>query len=129
MSYSAHSLTRRKEDGVVYGDQNYIMEIWGFTCDSPARSLITGNRGHTARNACPKCKTNGVYYTKILRSPARCVEEKHFRISTLFYGPTKTLSTGRLRISTPCRQLYCRNWTSTGCWISRWTICTSAVLE
>ncbi len=51
-----------EEDGVVYSEQHYRVKIWGFTCDSPARSFITGTRGHTAQNACPKCKTNGVYY-------------------------------------------------------------------
>lgn len=115
-----------KEDSFVQGVQHYTVKIWGCTCDSSAGSFITGNRGITARNACPK-------YAKqmecITRSPARCVKEKHSRISTLLYGLTKTLSTGHVRISTQWRQLCWRNWTSTWCWISHWIKCITAVMD
>jgi len=42
----------------------FAVKIWGFSCDAPARSFITGTKGHTAKNACPKCLTTGVYYRK-----------------------------------------------------------------
>lgn len=115
-----------KEDSFVQGVQHYTVKIWGCSCDSSAGSFITGNRGITVRNACPK-------YAKqmecITRSPARCVKEKHSRISTLLYGLTKTLSTGHVRISTQWGQLCWRNWTSTWCWISRWIKCITAVMD
>ncbi len=101
-----------KEDSFVQGVQHYTVKIWGCSCDSSAGSFITGNRGITVRNACPK-------YAKqmecITRSPARLVKEKHSRISTLLYGLTKILSTGHVRISTQWGQLCWRNWTSTWC--------------
>lgn len=53
-----------EKNGLLHGGHHLEVEIWGFACDAPARSFITGTRGHTARNACPKCKTQGVYYVK-----------------------------------------------------------------
>lgn len=53
-----------KEDGVVYGGRLFKVLIWGISCDAPARSFVTSTRGHTARLACPKCKTSGVYFKK-----------------------------------------------------------------
>ena len=40
------------------------MKVWGCVCDAPARSFVTGTKGHAARNACPRCKTAGIYSRK-----------------------------------------------------------------
>ena len=52
------------EHGLLHQGQVYDVKIIGFPCDAPARSFISGSRGHTAKNACHKCRTNGVYYRK-----------------------------------------------------------------
>ena len=53
-----------KEDGIFHDGRLFKVLIWGISCDAPARSFVTGTRGHTARLACPKCKTSGVYFKK-----------------------------------------------------------------
>lgn len=60
-----------EEDGLVFNGREFTIKIWGFSCDAPARSFITGTKGHTAKNACPKCKTIGVYYKKPGKSRGR----------------------------------------------------------
>lgn len=53
-----------QEEGIWYNDQQYEVKIHGASCDAPARAFITGTKSHTARNACPRCKTVGVHYKK-----------------------------------------------------------------
>lgn len=50
-----------KRDGVFYNGRLYTVSICGVTCDAPARAFVTGTRGHASRNACPRCKTNGIF--------------------------------------------------------------------
>lgn len=52
------------QEGVLYNGEHHAMKIWGFSCDAPAKSYVRGTKGHTAKSACPRCKTVGVYYRK-----------------------------------------------------------------
>ncbi len=51
-----------KKDGVFYDGRHHTVSICGVTCDAPARAFGTGTRGHASRNACPRCKTNGIFH-------------------------------------------------------------------
>lgn len=53
-----------QEEGLLHHSRHHEVKIWGCPCDAPARSMVTGTKGHTAENACPRCKTVGVYYRK-----------------------------------------------------------------
>ena len=62
-----------KESGILHREVNFQVNIFGFVCDAPARSFVTGTYGHTGKNACPKCKTVGVYYVKPGRKKGRVI--------------------------------------------------------
>ena len=49
-------------DGLQFGGKLIDVKIKGFPVDAPAGSFAKGTKSHTARNACPKCKTIGEYY-------------------------------------------------------------------
>jgi len=56
--------TTLQDHGFSYNGTHFGVKISGFSCDAPARSFITGTKGHTGKHACPKCKTTGIYYSK-----------------------------------------------------------------
>ncbi len=56
--------TTLQDHGFSYNGTHFGVKISGFSCDAPARSFITGTKGHTGKHACPKCKTAGIYYSK-----------------------------------------------------------------
>lgn len=57
-----------KKDGVFYDGHHYAVSICGILCDALARAFVSGTRGHTSRNACPRCKTNGILHHFLYKS-------------------------------------------------------------
>ncbi len=53
-----------QQSGFLDRGRTVPVTIVGFSCDAPARSFITGTKSHTAKNACPRCTTVGIYFRK-----------------------------------------------------------------
>ena len=52
------------QNGVTIGYRKCIVDIVGFTCDTPARSFLKQCRGHGGFYACERCETRGVTKNK-----------------------------------------------------------------
>ncbi|KYN02771.1 hypothetical protein ALC62_06406 [Cyphomyrmex costatus] len=48
--------------GFSYGNKNYFVTIRAVICDVPAKSFVTGTKGHNGRFGCGKCFCEGDYY-------------------------------------------------------------------
>lgn len=47
------------QNGLIFGQKNFKIEIVGLSCDTPARSFIKKCKGHGGFYACERCGTRG----------------------------------------------------------------------
>lgn len=51
-----------KQDGILYAEKCYSVDIQLFVCDAPARAYLRQTIGHTGKEACEKCTILGTYH-------------------------------------------------------------------
>lgn len=49
------------ENGLMFNEKHYYVEILCFTCDAPARAFIKAIKGHNGKYACERCVQKGTY--------------------------------------------------------------------
>lgn len=47
------------ETGIVINNVHFMIKVNAIICDTPAKSYITGTKGHTGYFACHKCTGEG----------------------------------------------------------------------
>lgn len=68
--------------GFFFKDKNYYVKIRAVICDAPAKSFVTGTKGHNAYFGCGKCCCEGDYYNHkivFLDENARLRTDNDFR--------------------------------------------------
>lgn len=47
--------------GIVYKEKHITIVLHALICDTPAKSFVLNSKGHTGKNSCTRCITNGIW--------------------------------------------------------------------
>ena len=55
-----------KQNGLQHANVNYVVSVWLFTCDAPARSFLKCIKAHTGYFACERCQVEGEFEGRVV---------------------------------------------------------------
>jgi len=92
-----------KDNGIVFKDQTYTVNIDALICDAPARAYLKCIKGHTAYESCERCVIRGTRFEgRIVFCEQECTSRTDDSFSRVEYSNHQTGISPFIAAGIPC---------------------------